>query len=292
MVGDMADGTAPASSGANRLPSPPEPQPVRATRRSAGSNADVFAAVAELPGVAEAVDRARDAVDRLRGHRVLRRSAEKVASESALRGARASAALDGADVPLDVLRRTVTAGGRLPAAEEPGLRGALRVAAEVGALRGTWERAPLQALARLHALAAADLVDDPQALGRPEPGAAPRLGALAEALTATTSAPALVVAAVVHAEVAAGGAFPTGGGLVARAAARLTLVTRGLDPTAVSVPEVGHVDAGPGSYDLALAAYREGGDGLRDWVLHCADAVVLGAREGIAVCEAIQRGAA
>lgn len=291
-VGDMADGTAPASSGANRLPPPPEPQPVRATRRSAGSNADVFAAVAEMGGVAEAVDRARGAVDRLRGHRVLRRSAEKVASESALRGARASAALDGADVPLDVLRRTVTAGGRLPAAEEPVVRGALRVAAELGSLRGTWQRAPLQALARLHALAAADLVADPGVLGRPEPGAAPRLRALAEALTATTGAPAVVVAAVVHAEVAAGGAFPVGGGLVARAAARLTLVTRGLDPAAVSVPEVGHLDAGTGAYDHALAAYRGGSDGVRDWVLHCAEAVVLGAREGIAVCEAIQRGAA
>ena len=33
-------------------------------------------------------------------------------------------------------------------------------------------------------------------------------------------------------------------GLVARAAARLVLVTRGLDPTAVSVPEVGHVELG------------------------------------------------
>ena len=44
---------------------------------------------------------ARAAVDGLRGHRVLRRSAEKVSSESALRGARASAALEGADVPLD-----------------------------------------------------------------------------------------------------------------------------------------------------------------------------------------------
>ena len=59
--------------------------------------ADPFAHLAGLPGVAEAVDRARAAVDGLRGHRVLRRSAERVASESALRGARASAALEGVD---------------------------------------------------------------------------------------------------------------------------------------------------------------------------------------------------
>ncbi len=61
-----------------------------------------------MPGVAEAVERARRAVDDLRGHRVLRRSADRVAAESALRGARASAALAGAEVPLDVLRAALT----------------------------------------------------------------------------------------------------------------------------------------------------------------------------------------
>ncbi|MGH8971409.1 MAG: oxidoreductase, partial [Actinomycetes bacterium] len=79
---------------------------------------------------------------------------------------------------------------------------------------------------------------------------------------------------------------------VARAAARLVLVTRGLDPGAVSVPEVGHVELGPSAYAEALAAYAAGGpDGISTWVGHCARAVVLGAREGVAVCEAIQRGA-
>src|SRR4249919_2684257 len=101
---------------------------------------DVFAAIAALPGVAVAVDEARSAVDGLRGHRVLRRSAEKVSAESTLRGARASAALDGADVPLDVVRRTVSAAGNLPEVEGPVLEGALRVAAEVGTLQETWRR--------------------------------------------------------------------------------------------------------------------------------------------------------
>ncbi|HEY9475078.1 MAG TPA: oxidoreductase, partial [Mycobacteriales bacterium] len=52
----------------------------------------------DLPGVTEAADEARDAVDRLLGHRALRRGGEAVSAESALRGARASAALDGADL--------------------------------------------------------------------------------------------------------------------------------------------------------------------------------------------------
>jgi hypothetical protein len=215
-----------------------------------------------------------------------------VSSESALRGARASAALDGADAPLDVVRRTASAGDRLPTGDEAVVQGALRVAAEVGQLQATWSRAPLQVLARLHALAAAGLVTDPAALGRPDPAGAPRLAALADALTAPSDAPALVVAAVVHGEVATSGAFPQGAGLVARAAARLTMAARGLDPQAVSVPEVGHVEIGGDAYRTALRAYAGGGaDGIAAWVAHCAEATVLGAREGVAVCEAIQRGA-
>ena len=257
----------------------------------AGDGADPLAHLATLPGVAEAVDRARRAVDDLRGHRVLRRSAERVSSESALRGARASAALAGADLPLDVFRRTVTASGRLPAAEQAVVQGALRVAAEVGPLQATWSRAPLQAVARLHTLAAVGVVPDDD-LGRPAAAAAGRLAALGQVLTAPTAAPALVVAAVAHAELATMGAFATGAGLVARAAGRLTMVGRGLDPGAVSVPEVGHVELGRAAYEAGLAGYADGGpEGLAAWVVHCAEAVVLGARESVAVCEAIQRGA-
>lgn len=253
---------------------------------------DVFTRVADLPGVADAVDRARQSVDSLRGHRVLRRFAERVSSESALRGARASAALEGVDLPLDVVRRTVAASGRLPEAEEGVVQGALRVAAEVGALQGTWSRAPLQALARLHTLAATDLVGDRDSLGRPLPAATARLAALAEALTTPSTAPALVVAAVVHGELATMGAFAQGGGLVARAAARLVVIGRGLDPSAVSAPEVGHAELGRAAYDAALQSYAIGGaEGVAAWVVHCAEATVLGAREGVAVCEAIQRGA-
>ena len=252
---------------------------------------DPLAHVAALPGVADAVERSRQAVDRLRGHRVLRRSAERVSSESALRGARASAALDGADLPLDVLRRTVSASGRLPEDGEPVVQGALRVAAELGALQATWSRAPLQVVARLHTLAAADLVADADGLGRPAPAGRARLGALGELLTTPSDAPALVVAAVVHAELATMGAFTEAAGVVARGAARLTMVSRGLDPAGVSVPEVGHVELGRDAYLDALRGYATGGAaGVAGWVLHCAEAVVLGAREGIAVCEAIQRG--
>ncbi|MDQ1584684.1 MAG: hypothetical protein QOH80_49 [Actinomycetota bacterium] len=252
---------------------------------------DPFAEVADLPGVQAAVDDGRAAVDTLRGHRVLRRRSELVAAESALRGARASAALDGADLTLDVVRRTLHAAGVLPAPEGPIVQGALRVATELGSQQETWRRAPLQVLARLHTLAAAD-VTPPEHLGRPQPapGVADRLAALGVLLTSPTEAPALVVAAVVHGELLSIRAFEGAHGVVARAAARLVMVTRGLDPGGVSVPEVGHVELGSSAYAEALAGYAGGSaDGVAAWVVHCAEAVVLGAREGTAVCEAIGR---
>ncbi len=250
-------------------------------------SSDSLAYVASLPGVADAVERARAAVDGLRGHRVLRRSADRVAAESVLRGARASAALAGADVPLETVRTSD------PDADDLDLvvRAALRVAAESVHQLTIWPRAPMQVLARLHAVGAAGQVE-PSGLGRPAAGTAPRLAALAAVLSGRTTAPALVVAAVAHGDVASMQAFPVAGDLVARAVSRLTLVTRGLDPASVSVPEVGHVELGREAYLTALAGYAGGGaDGVRGWVLHCAEAVVLGAREGVAICEAIQRGA-
>jgi hypothetical protein len=256
----------------------------------APTDADALQDIARLPGVAAAVDEARAAVDALRGHRVLRRSAEQVSAEAALRGGRASAALDGADLPLSAVRRTIAAAGQLPEAEGPVLEGALRVAAELGLVRATWRQAPLQVLARLHSLAAAGLAGA-DALGRPRPAVAGRVAALAALLAAPTDAPAIVVAAVVHGELAGPPAFEVAAGVVARAASRLVLVTRGLDPASVSVPEVGLVELGRERYDAALAGYGSGtADGVADWVRHCASSVVLGAREGVAICEGIQRG--
>ena len=286
------------------------PQQEAAPPTGSPGGADPAAHIALLPGVAVAVERARRAVDDLRGHRVMRRSADRVAAESALRGARASAALAGADVPLETLRAAltpqsdadggppteagsflITDGERLADVDAGVVQGALRVAAEIGLLRNAWPKAPLQVVARLHTLAAAGSVPD-ESLGRPVPAAATRLGGLGQLLTAPTAAPALVVAAVAHGELATMGAFPVGAGIVGRAAGRLTMVGRGLDPTAVSVPEVGHVELGCDVYLDALDGYRRGGaEGIAAWVVHCAEAVVLGAREGVAVCESIQRGA-
>jgi len=243
---------------------------------------DPLAPLLDLPGVADAAAGARGAIDRLLGHRVLRRESAGVSTESALRGARASAALEGVDVPLADLR----AGS----VDDPVVQGALRISAAIGSMVETWPRAPGQVLARLHVLAAADLVDRAD-LGRPATSAGPRLSGLFSLVTAPTSAPAVLVAALVHGELAALAPFGTADGLVARAAGRLTGITRGLDPKAVSVPEVGFAELGREAYDRALTGYATGGpEGVAGWLVHCCRATEHGALEGLAICESLLRG--
>jgi Fic family protein len=268
--------------------------------------ADPLAALAHLPGVPEAVDRARTAVDRLRAHKVLRSRSAEVTAESALRGARASAALAGADWPLEELRRRSSLG------EEDGaglVRGALRISGELGALLPILRQAPAQALSRMHMLAAAGEVG-PAALARPrtavesvtaEPGgpqivvpaeeAAARLAALTGVLGAPSTAPAVVVAAVAYGELLAATPFGWGDGLVGRGLFRLLLAARGLDPQSLAVPEVGFVELGLKARTEALAGYATGtAAGLGGWIEHCAEAVSRGALESTAICEAFMRG--
>jgi hypothetical protein len=145
-------------------------------------------------------------------------------------------------------------------------------------------------LARLHVLAAADLAD-PAALGRPAPHAGGRLAGLFSLVTGTTTAPAVIVAALVHGELAALAPFGVADGVVARGAGRLTGITRGLDPKAVSVPEVGFAELGREAYGAALAGYSSGTEaGVAAWLVHCCRATEHGALEGLAICESLLRG--
>jgi hypothetical protein len=243
---------------------------------------DPLAPLLALTGVGEAVATAGAAVDRLLNHPVLRRRSGDVAGESALRGAWASAWLAGSRRTLDEVRSGA-------AVDDPLVQGALRIHAATGSFTGIWRHAPRQALARLHVLAGADLVADRMQLGRPVSSASERLDTLAGVL-ATTSAPAVVVAGVVHGEVLAMDAFPPASGLVARAAARLTLADRGFDPIGLVVVEVGHRELAE-QYREALAAYRDGTPGgIARWLCHCAEAITLGARDATAIAEAIRRG--
>ena len=176
--------------------------------RNVSSTTDVFASLASLEGVPSALAAARDGIDVLLRDRGLRRTGPDLTTESLLRGARAFGAASRA--------RSTTRWAPV------------RLSTELLGLLPVWRRSPLQALARMHALAARGYVDDAD-LGRPVQGA-DRLADLASRVTAPTAAPALAVAAVVHAEVAATEAFVGSNGVVARAAERLMLVDRAVDP--------------------------------------------------------------
>jgi hypothetical protein len=259
---------------------PVRPGAPRPVARPAGS--DPLAPLVDLPGVRDAADAARTAIDRLLRHRLMRNRSAEVSTESALRGARASAVLDGVDIPLADLRA-----GQV---DDPVVQGSLRASVALGSMQDTWSRAPGQVLARLHVLAAADLVDR-AGLGRPAPHAGPRLSGLFALVTGTSTVPAVLVAGVVHGELAALAPFGTADGVVARAAARLTGITRGLDPKAVSVPEVGFVELGRDEYARAVAGYASGRpDGVAAWLVHCCRATEHGALEGLAIAESMLRG--
>src|ERR1044072_1042855 len=93
------------------------------------TSADPLATRAALPGVAESVEAVRAAVDRVYGHRVMRRRSNEVTSEAALRGARGSAALAGADWALEEVRRRTDFSGD----DEARVVGAaIRLTAEAG----------------------------------------------------------------------------------------------------------------------------------------------------------------
>ncbi|MFF4751490.1 oxidoreductase [Streptomyces sp. NPDC002514] len=270
-----------------------------------GATTDPLAALGSLPGVPESVESVRKAVDRVYGHRIMRRRSNEITSEAALRGARGSAALSGADWALEEVRR------RTDFSADDGARvlgAALRLTAETGQLLSIWRQSPLRVLARLHLVAAAGSAD---AVGRPRqdgesvdeplielplPGAdevSGRLEGLAELIVAGSAAPALVTAAVVHGELLALRPFTSHNGLVARAAGRIVLVGSGLDPKSVCPAEMGHAELGRAAYLAALDGYVSGTpEGMAAWIAHCGRAVELGVRESTAVCEALQRGAA
>ena len=239
---------------------------------------DPLSPLLELPGVAEASERARDELARVHRHRANLRGWPVTAAEASLRAARASSVLDGGPTQVD---DSVT--------RNPVFAGALRVsqAMEGGEtpLIGVWRRAPLQALARLHMLAAADRVDDDDALGRPRAGSqfGRRLEMLAELATGGTRAPAPIFAAVIHGELLTLAPFGSADGVVARAAARLVTIASGLDPHGLGVPEVVWMRAA-GEYRAAADGFAGGTpEGVANWLLLCCRALHGGAGEALKI---------
>ena len=228
---------------------------------------DPLARLATLEGVPSAFAAARDGIDVVLRDRGLRRTSPETTAESLLRGAHASAVLEGSASSLTAVR---DGEGDAVAAD------AVRVSTGLLGLAPTLTRSPLRALARLHTLAAASSLD-PAEVGRPRnPEAAERLQGVARLVASTTAAPALLLAAVVHAELATATPFASHNGLVARAAERLVLVARGVDEKSLTVPEAAHL-ALRAEYESNLRAYRDGGpSGVHAWLLYAAQAYASG----------------
>lgn len=242
-----------------------------------------LAPLADLPGVAAAGEQAREALGRAHRHRTNLRGWPATAAEAALRAARASSVLEGGALQLPEIGEP-----------DPLLAGALRVseALEGGAttLVGVWQKAPMQALARLHMLAAADLVDDDR-LGRPRSDAdvGPRLELLVDVVTGKSDVPATVLAAVAHGELLTLAPFGTADGLVARGVSRLVTVASGLDPHGLGVPEVFWMRHS-GDYRAAARGFASGTpDGLAAWLVLSARALRAGAREALSIAEAASK---
>ena len=224
---------------------------------------DPLAALARLEGVPSAMAAATAAVDAVlidRGRRAVTADASAQARWS---GARANA-----DLTDD------------PARWFPG---ALRAGAEIDDLAGLLLLAPAQALARTHSLVARGVVRD-DALGRVRGSVevADRIRGLGDLILRRGPAPALVLAAVVHAELITLAPFGDGDDVVARTVEHALLVALGLDPGALIVIEAGHL-ASP-DYRGSLRQYATGtGPGVRGWLLHAAAALSYGAERSPAL---------
>lgn len=219
---------------------------------------DPLADLARLEGVPSAVAAALDGVDAVLRDRGLRVLSPDAVAGSLLLGARASASLTGD-------------GDRW-------LAGAVRLSAELTELAATLRVAPAQALARAHVLVARGEVPEAE-LGRvrSDPASTARLAGVTALLTGTSPASAVVLGAVVHAELAVVAPFGSVDDVLARAAEHMVLVAGGVDPRAAIPVEAGHARA-PGAYRMALEGYATGTlVGVRDWVLHCTSALAAGA---------------
>lgn len=228
---------------------------------------DRIAWLVALDGVASAYAATRDGIDVMLRDRGLRKTEPQTTAEALAIGAHASAVLEGSRSTL----QEIAEGGGDEIAQD-----SLRLSASVLSLVPLMKQSPLQAFARLHAVAAGTALPAEQ-LGRPRDAAsAGRLRTVSELILSDTRAPALLVAAMVHADIATAKPFASHNGIVARAAERLVIVARGVDPKSLMVTEAGHL-ALREQYESNLRAYATATQrGVHAWSLYAAEAYAKG----------------
>lgn len=256
--------------------------------------ASVAALLERASGSASATaqaEAATKAVDAVLWNRDVRAQAASLAARSRAAGARANATFEGADLDPRALGAT--------GADRESPMGQV-VASAVDLAAGARRYADLVTVSPLQALAEAATVVGrrflpPSELGRPRtgdscddplhlPGLPPaaavpsRLLELGQVLSGG-SGRALLVAAVVHAELALVRPFAWGSGLLARSSIRWVLAARGVDPDMLTVPELGLLEIGRTKYVRALRAYQLGSpEGVSQWVATFSEAIAIGAR--------------
>ncbi|MEU5875491.1 oxidoreductase [Glycomyces sp. NPDC047369] len=252
---------------------------------------DPLAPLLELSEVADALENARAGVDRMLWHEALRggeAGEALVGTEVALHSASATLALDGYDCDVERLR----AGDF----DDPVVSGVLAVTDALPSLAGVWPVSPRYVLAKLHLLATRDLPDagvdfEPGRIEIDESGSA-RINALCALVTnPTKEIPAAMAAAVVHGELLSVRPFPVANNVVARAAARLALASKGLDPKLLITVDAGHLERQP-EYVGAQRAWSTGTpDGVRSWLKHYGKALEAGAAETLQICSELMKDA-
>lgn len=232
--------------------------------------------------IAQVTNAALKSIDELNWNRSVRNNPELVPLARRVSGY-ASAAIEGAAMPADPRQDPDDSPmGKLSNA-------ALGITAETDFQLSTFLKTPLQTLARLHSFIdnsenrgrprTDNQVEDPLHIGEPldYTKIEARLDSLVELIT-KSKAPAVLLSAIVHAEIAVISPFNRGSQMIARAASRLVLQSKNVDQLKLVMPEYGFYKIGRNPYAKALIAYQTGTlAGVTDWIDLHSQAIHIGA---------------
>ena len=251
---------------------------------------DPLSNLLKIESINNSITLALKSIDELNWNRSVRNNKDLIPLARRISGY-ASASLEGANMPTDPRQEPDESPmGKLSNA-------ALGITAEVDFQLATFLKTPLQTWARLHSFVedgelrgrprTNNEVIDPLHLGSPLPHELieSRMNNLVELIT-TSSAPALLVAAIAHAELATIAPFNKGSQLIARATTRIILQSRNVDQLKLVMPEYGFYKLGRNSYAKALIAYQAGSiEGVSKWVELHSQALVIGSTSSNLVTE-------
>lgn len=244
-----------------------------------------------ISGVAKDCEVTLKAIDELLWNRTVRRHQVALSPYTRRIAGFATAALDGAQMPKDpTMEPEVSPMGSL---SEQGLL----VTGEADLQTLAFKSEPLKVLARLHTFASSaddrgqprisNEVDDPLRVGNlpPHELLQERLAQLVD-LIINSKAPAILIAAIAHAELATLRPFTHGSYLVARASTRLILAARDVDVDGLVMSEYGAFLLGRPAYVKAISAYQSGtAEGVAAWIQWQGEAIRKGIEMALQLAE-------